>query len=427
VVVLASYLILNTVNPSLVNLGGVEVPVSDIRGTNDAEQNPSEKGEGECFPTDTSEEGLGGTNCTIIGTGWFNYPSGCFNSCASGTICCICNLGDECPPTAHSCAKAAADSSEFDEPHENPYECGPFLRKDCRGGSLHTTAGCPTGYTCIEGNLCSGPIPETLRFQITSPPKPQGGNTVTSLMLAPQINIAVEAPKAVNQVVIQVFNPAGSKIFENACTPQEGTCGVWWEPIVPHRRCGATAVSGNANLCIPDADCSQCFDPSGESVCSTAMYSDAACTQACTEVGCGTLAGTFRIEAKGYDSGSPLNGMTDTTRVCFDCGPTASFTITAKTGQAVECSAGVFAPPASSQSGVATVTLDASGSGSMGATEMGSFTWRDNGTDIVGNLFQSSLDASLVLGQHTITLTVRDASTTPQTLSQTITVVNACP
>src|SRR3989338_667270 len=322
VVVLASYLILNTINPSLVGFGGGEIPKVNLPLAKTYAPGGAALLEGQCFSTDATPSGLNGTDCSAIGNGWFPNPAGCSGSCSTTEICCVCNAGSECESTEHTCAKLDSSGASAPELPKDPLICGPYLRADCNNA-------CPPAFpTCIAGS-CSDAIGETRVFEIQSPLPPREGNTATPVGMNQIIPITVRAPSGVDTIEVKVYCPtgstcpAGSVMFTDTCAPFAGVCSVFWNEGV-------------------------------------------------------TGPGNWRIEAVGKDAnGTVLTGMRDEVLVCGDCGPQASFSVNA-TDQKYVCQTptpGTFQiDPAS---GMARLRLDGGGSSSPGNTDLINFEWNE--------------------------------------------------
>lgn len=358
-VVLGSYLILSTINPSLVNFGPTEAAKINKSLPRDFTGARAPDNDGECL----SAADLGTDGCAAIGNGWFDNAGGCAGACTAAQRCCICNLGFDCAPKAHSCVSMDDEASAPTAPDDRSV-CGPYLRSDCLGR-------CPPSFpTCIAGNFCSNPPTTAFIFEIENPPPETGGNTVVPVIPNNPIMITVQAPSSLDVVAITVTDPNGVVVFQGACVPTGEHCGVSWE----------SGVTGPGN---------------------------------------------YVIVAEGKDAGGTVApGMRDTRRICGDCGPTASFEISAGTG-ATKCADGSFAP---GPSGAARLTLNGSGSSSPGATQLVDFEWTDEQQTplFVGPQPARVVDVVMLPGDHTVTLTVSDQYGAQGKASQGVRIVDVC-
>lgn len=372
IVALGSYLILRTINPSLVNLGASELPMVNLPVSQTFRDADGLSGAGLCFPKDQ----LYTNGCADIGIGWLDHPEGpggCYNSCNTATqLCCLC--AGECDATEHSCVKL--DPEGVPNTPNDPGLCGPFLRADCADT-------CPETFPdCVPGNYCGDPISQTFSFQIMTPQKPSGGNTQTPITLpegAP-LMITVHAQSTLDMVLVQIFDPSGAQIGNAIpCTPSGGD--IWtcqWTP---------TIVPGS---------------------------------------------GTYRIEATGRDaSGNVLSGMSDSVRVCFTCGPAASFTVApaikSSIAQATACP-GLIDTFAPGPSGAAILIFSAGVAPALGGTATYNYAWYDNGMQLpISPAGAQTIEAPLTIASHEVRLVVTDSNAASGEATKSILVVGACP
>ena len=376
VVVLASYLILNTINPSLVGIGRGEIPRVNLPLAKTYAPLGGAAPEGQCFSTDVGPSGLNGTDCSAIGNGWLPNPAGCSGSCSASEVCCACNAGSECALTEHTCAKIDPSGAAAQEFIQDPFICGPYLRADCNNA-------CPQAFpVCVAGS-CSDAAGETRVFEIQTPLPPRKGAAATSVGMGQPISIAVRAPSGVDTVEVKAYCPegnacvAGSVVFADICAPSAGICSVLWNE----------GVIGS---------------------------------------------GSWRIEAVGKDvNGIVGTGMRDERLICGDCGPQVSFSVSA-VEQKYDCqilTGGVFR--ADSVSGIARLRLDGSGSSGSGNTQIVNFSWNEEKNGILQPVYFGTqpapvVEVSLAPGAHTIELRVFDEYGAYGTARQTITVAVSC-
>jgi hypothetical protein len=364
IVVVGSYLILNTINPSLVNLGGAEqahinkVVSSSVQGPEDQDA------EGQCF----ASADLGTSGCGSVGNGWQNRPKGCSSACGTDKTCCYCNLGDSCETTQHSCAKKDSTSFETETYTGSPESaiCGPYLRSDCGGKCVGTQ-----WPTCVKGNLCNDPIYENISFKILYPSHPSQGNTVMPMSEQPgtPVFIAFEASDSVKFIEVRITDPNGIQVFT---TTVAGSGGTQWT--------------------VPDP----------------------------------VLAGNYKLEAWGLDDQQRrMSGMYDSILMCFTCSGNATFTVASvAVSGTIQCSQNVF----QARNGTAMILLDASGSSGFGHEKIGSYEWSDGDTQLgTANPMQAQTTASLSIGEHVIKLIAfGESSGTQSVATQTISIVEIC-
>ncbi|MDP3963035.1 MAG: hypothetical protein Q8Q39_00910 [bacterium] len=371
-VVLASYLILNTINPSLVNFGSTELPNTNLPVSQNFDAPPESQSEGRCF--DTSE--LGSAACRALGGNWQPLADGCAGqSCqaggSSGEICCSCAGTEQDCPTEYSCVEYVNDTPSG---NENEVVCGPYVRSDCNGQ-------CESSL-CEPGNYCGERASEPQRFQILVPAPPDEGNPFVAIPYTPggSVTITIDAPESVEIIQIRVWDPSGNQV-----------------PITPTDRCPAAGEG-----------CTIQWTPQSP------------------------VAGTYTIEAIGLDGGGQaLAGMTDRRFVCFiGCGPTAAFEVspappTSNPG-AFHCGANTYAI---GPSGEAVLLLDGGYSISASRQAIVSYEWRVDGQFIFeSNPYEATTETSLPPGTYDITLTVYTEGTGAQDTSdpRRITIVPVC-
>ncbi|MDO8558645.1 MAG: pilin [bacterium] len=364
-VVLGSYLILNTINPDLVNFSAINTAPLTQTVPNTFPPEEDAKSEGLCFPTESSPEGLGGRDCGAIGNGWIDNLGGCNGLCSASERCCACIVGEDCDPMNHSCTKKDNEGGTAVSP-DDPAVCGPFLVADCMNS-------CPADFPdCTLGDSCSDPTAQYFTFEIISPLPPTGGGTVTPVTPDQPLRIDVRAPSQVVTVGIKVYNESSAEVYSGVCAPVAGSCGVIWQEGI-------------------------------------------------------TGPGIHRIVAQGKDaSGNAIANMSDTRRVCGDCGPVASFTISVVTGDGTMlCPNGSYLV---GSSGAARVKLDGSASTSPIAAKIEGFNWTDKNSVPLYTGIQpaKTVEVLLLTNDTTVTLTVFDQYGAYGSTSKSVSVVETC-
>lgn len=205
-VVLASWIILTTINPDLTRFGNFQLAQPQLGVGSGITSSVGSQGWGRCFRTGD----LGGSTgrCSLLDReqgGWGDASSSAVcnsgGGCAANETCCQCFRGEGlCDIPMYSCVNPRDLSVSY-------ANCGPYLTSDCRG-----TMGpaCTAGQECRRGDLCERAIEGGAEdeLEIQNPPPPTGGITVVPVGPG-ALTIAVRIPAQMPFIRITVLDPQG--------------------------------------------------------------------------------------------------------------------------------------------------------------------------------------------------------------------------